>query len=120
MLLDIALQSGIYTLQILFLTDVEKCRLLRGLSFLSYLFHKGEFLEELFEWVLLFLSRFYLFYGLEILRPLRPVPLLWWVGGGGGGGAYFGVCCAQVLTNASDKFLMGTQNHEFLIPIASY
>ena len=48
-----------------------------------------EFLEELFEWVLLFLSRFYLFYGLEILIPLRPVPLLWWVGGGGGGGAYF-------------------------------
>ena len=38
MLLDIALQSNIYTLHILFLTDVEKCRLLRGLSFLSYLF----------------------------------------------------------------------------------
>ena len=58
------------------------------------LFPKGEFLEELFEWVLLFLSRFYLFYGLEILAPLRPVPLLWWVGGGGGGGggAYFAVC----------------------------
>ena len=33
------------------------------------LFPKGEFLEELFEWVLLFLSRFYLFYGLEILNP---------------------------------------------------
>ena len=51
------------------------------------LFPKGEFLEELFEWVLLFLSRIYLFYRLEIIRPLRPVPLLWWVGGGGGGGA---------------------------------
>ena len=76
------------------------------------------------EWVLLFLSRFYLFYGLEILRPLRPVPLLWWVGGGGGGGggggAYFGVCCAYLLTKASAKFLMGTQHHEFLIPRASY
>ena len=41
------------------------------------LFPKGEFLEELFEWVLLFLSRFYLFYRLEIFRPLRPVPVLW-------------------------------------------
>ena len=38
MLLDIALQNNIYTLQILFLTDVEKRRFLRGLSFLSYLF----------------------------------------------------------------------------------
>ena len=38
MRLDIALQNNIYTLQILFLTDVEKLRLLRGLSFLSYLF----------------------------------------------------------------------------------
>ena len=33
------------------------------------LFPKGEFLEELFEWVLLFLPRFYLFYGLEFLTP---------------------------------------------------
>ena len=38
MLLDIALQNNIYTLQILFLTDVEKLCFLRGLSFLSYLF----------------------------------------------------------------------------------
>ena len=63
------------------------------------------------------LSRFYLFY-LEILRPLRPVALLWWVGGGGGGGggAYFAVCCAHLATRASAKFLMGTQSHEFSHP----
>ena len=80
------------------------------------LFPKGEFIVELFEWVLLFLRRFYLFY-LEILRPLRPVPLLWWVGGGGGGGgAYFAVCCAHLATRASAKFLMGTQSHEFSHP----
>ena len=80
------------------------------------LFPKEEFLEELLGLVLLFLSRFYLFY-LEILRPLRPVPLLWWVGGGGGG-AYFAVCCAYLATRASAKFLMGTQNHEFSHPYA--
>ena len=40
--------------------------------------------------MVLILTRFYLFYGLQFLTPLRPVALLWWVGGGGGGGgAYF-------------------------------
>ena len=50
-----------------------------------YLFPKGEFIEELFEWVLLFLSRFYLFYRLEILRPydlyLYCGGWWWWWGG---------------------------------------
>ena len=63
--------------------------------------------EELFEWVLLFLTRFYLFYGLQFLTPLRPVALLWWVGGGGG--AYFAVCCTYLGTWASAKFLMGNK-----------
>ena len=52
------------------------------------LFPKGEFLRELFEWVLLFLPRFYFLHGLEILNPYD---LCLYCGGwvGGGGGAYF-------------------------------
>ena len=81
------------------------------------LFPKGEFLEELFEWVLLFLSRFYLFYRLEILRPYD---LYLYCGG------CVVVVVGRILAYASFELgllpncLWELKTTNFLNPIASY
>ena len=85
---------------------------------MAVLFPKGEFLEELFEWVLLFLSRFYLFYCLEILRPYALYLYC--------GGWVVVVVVGRILAYATFEsclllnFLWELKTTSFLNPIASY